>query len=239
MKQYRGNISQFQSMGTLDGPGLRYVVFMQGCTLHCAYCHNPETWSLQGDSYSVEEVMEKILRCKSYIIKNGGVTVSGGEALLQWEFVKELFTRLRKEGIHTALDTSGIGELNGEEELLEVTELVICDLKFNKKEDYKKYTKSDMGRVLEFLNLTQEKNVPLWIRHVVVPGITDKTEYIRDIVKIAKNFKNLEKIELLPFRKLCIPKYESMGIEFLLANIKECSPEKIKHLNEELRIVNN
>lgn len=223
MKEFKGKISQFQSMGTLDGPGVRYVVFMQGCTLRCVYCHNPETWSLEGEAYTVEQVMEKILRCKSYITKNGGVTVSGGEPLLQWEFVKELFLRLRQEGIHTALDTAGIGDLSGAKELLEYTDLVICDLKFNNKEDYLKYAKGDMEQVIGFLNLTREKNIPLWIRHVVVPGLTKSEEYIKEITNIANSFKNLEKLELLPFRKLCVPKYEAMGIEFPLIDTEECN----------------
>lgn len=230
MKQFKGKISQFQSMGTLDGPGVRYVVFMQGCTLRCVYCHNPETWSHEGETYTVEQVMEKILRCKSYITKNGGVTVSGGEPLLQWEFVKELFLRLRQEGIHTALDTAGIGDLSGAKELLEVTDLVICDLKFNSQQDYLGYAKGDMEQVLGFLRLTEEKNIPLWIRHVVVPGLTEGKEYIKEITDLAKSFSNLEKFELLPFRKLCVKKYEAMGIEFPLIDTEECGEEVIKVL---------
>ena len=223
-------ISQFQSMGTLDGPGLRYVVFMQGCPLRCIYCHNPETWAAEGQRYSVQEVMDKILRCKAYIVKGGGVTFSGGEPLLQWNFVKEVFRRLHAEGIHTALDTSGIGDLDGAKELLEWTDLVICDLKFSNEVHYKRYTNGDMRQVLAFLKLTEQMNVPLWIRHVVVPGLTSGADNIERIGQLARRFSNLEKIELLPFRKMCTSKYEMLGIPFPLADTEECSTEMLKAL---------
>lgn len=232
--ELKGKISQFQSMGTLDGPGLRYVVFMQGCSLRCVYCHNPETWSTEGTGYSVKDVTDRIIRCKEYISQGGGATFSGGEPLLQWRFVKEVFQRLRTEGIHTALDTSGIGDLAGAAELLSVTDLVLCDLKFSNEADYKKYTTGDMGEVLEFLKLTQKANVPLWIRHVVVPGLTDDSKNIEKIGKIARGFSNLEKIELLPFRKLCIAKYEALGVSFPLADTRECANEKLIQLQSML-----
>jgi pyruvate formate lyase activating enzyme len=232
--ELKGKITQFQSMGTLDGPGLRYVVFMQGCPLRCVYCHNPETWAAEGTSYSVKDVADRIIRCKAYISQGGGATFSGGEPLLQWRFVKEVFQRLRAEGIHTALDTSGIGDLTGAAELLSVTDLVLCDLKFSNEADYKKYTTGDMGEVLEFLRLTQKSKVPLWIRHVVVPGLTDNLPNIEKIGEIARGFSNLEKIELLPFKKLCIAKYEALGISFPLAHTRECGKEKIKQLQSML-----
>lgn len=227
MPMCKGIIKQFQSMGTLDGPGLRYVIFMQGCPLRCVYCHNPETWETNGQEYTVDDIMDRILRCKSYIWKNGGVTVSGGEPLMQSSFLIDLFRRLKKEGICTGLDTSGSILPKELDELLEFTDIVICDLKFSSKEDYIKYTGGDMDKVLKFLKMTEEKDIPLWIRHVVVPGITDSEENIRRIKKIAISFSNLEKIELLPFRKLCLPKYETMGLDFPLKETEECNNETI------------
>ena len=224
-----GQINQFQSLGAVDGPGLRYVVFMQGCPLRCIYCHNPETWSRDGgESYTVDEVLEKILRCRAYL--SGGVTVSGGEPLLQSPFVIELFSRLKQEGLHTALDTSAIGDTTCAEALLSVTDLVLCDLKFATAADYLKYTGGCLDQVLAFLSLTEKKRIPLWIRHVVVPGLTADPAYIGAIRRLAGRYSNLEKIELLPFRKLCTAKYEALGIPFPLAGTPECSRELLDPL---------
>lgn len=226
----KGKINSFQSMGAVDGPGIRYVVFMQGCPLRCAYCHNPETWSLDGAEYSVDEVFQKIMRAKPYFGKEGGVTISGGEPLLQWEFVSELFKKSQEAGIHTALDTSGIGEMNGAKELLKYTNLVLCDLKFSSEEEYRKYCNGSLHAVLSFLKLTDEMQIPLWIRHVVVPGLTDNQENLSHIFKMAEQYTNLCKLELLPFKKLCISKYEELGIPFPLADYRECSDAAIKNL---------
>lgn len=225
-----GKINQFQSMGAVDGPGLRYVVFMQGCPLRCVYCHNPETWPAEGPAYTVREVLNKILRCRLYIAHGGGVTVSGGEPLMQWPFVEELFKALRKEGIHTLLDTSGIGDFEGAKSLLHVTDMVICDLKFAAEDDYLKYTKGNLRQVLKFLKLTEEQAIPLWVRHVVVPGLTDNVESIKKVSTLAKRFSNLEKIELLPFKKACAKKYDELGICFPLSDIDECSDDAIERL---------
>lgn len=225
-----GRINSFQSMGAVDGPGIRAVVFMQGCPLRCVYCHNPDTWNLEGDEYSIEDVLQKVLRFRPYFGEKGGVTVSGGEPLLQWEFVSELFSRLRKEGIHTALDTSGIGNLEGAKEVLNHTDLVLCDLKFVAEKDYKQYCRGELKEVLSFLKLTEKMQIPLWIRHVVVPGLTDGKGQVQTIAKIAKQFSNLEKLELLPFKKLCITKYEALGIPFPLMESEECTDERINEL---------
>jgi len=211
----KGVIHSFQSLGTLDGPGLRYVVFMQGCPLRCINCHNPETWNLKGDQYDVEAVHTKIMRYEKYIRKNGGVTVSGGEPLLQWEFVAKLFSMLKKSGIHTALDTSGIGDSTGAKEVLKYTDLVLCDLKFSNQEEYSKNCKADIGDVLNFLKQTEKENIPLWIRHLIIPGINDAELSTNEVVRLAKGYKNLEKLEFLPFKKTCIPKYKELGLIFL------------------------
>lgn len=232
----KGRINSFQSMGAVDGPGVRFVVFMQGCPLRCAYCHNPETWSLDGgNAYSVDEVYQKILRFRPYFGDCGGVTVSGGEPLLQQEFISELFKRLQAEGIHTALDTSGIGSGvengTGTLEVLKYTNLVLCDLKFPTEEDYRKYSGGSLKQVLSFLGLTEQKQIPLWVRHVVVPGLTDSRKSIEGIAAIAHQYSNLSRLELLPFRKLCMPKYEALGISFPLADFNECPDSLISQLN--------
>lgn len=230
----KGIIHSFQSMGAVDGPGLRYVVFMQGCPLRCVYCHNPDTWEIgENDSrksYESGEVVKKALRFLPYFRNGGGVTVSGGEALLQWEFVAEFFEELQKRQIHTALDTSGIGDLKGAEAVLEHTSLVICDIKFPTEEQYAKYCGGSLKQVKRFLSLTERKKVPLWVRHVVVPGMTDSVENVSSVVSIAKEYSNLEKIELLPFRKLCLGKYQEMGIAFPLEDVPECEGERIEEL---------
>lgn len=231
-----GYIHSFQSLGAVDGPGLRFVVFMQGCPLRCGYCHNPDTWAFHENApdckcYTEKEVVEKILRYKSYI-KNGGVTVSGGEALMQPEFVAALFETLKKEGIHTALDTSGAGDLKKAENVLKYTDLVLADLKFSNENDYKQYCSASMDHVMGFLKLTEKMQIPLWIRHVVVPGLNDQRDSILKIVSLAKSFKNLEKIELLPFKKICMSKYEQMGIEFAFKDFEACTEEKIKELEQ-------
>lgn len=226
----KGRVHSFQSMGAVDGPGLRCVVFMQGCPLRCLYCHNPDTHSFDGgDEYTPKEMLRKILRFKSYI-KNGGVTVSGGEPLMQTEFVKELFTLLGENGIHTALDTSGIGDIEKAKELLTVTDLVLLDIKFLNKEDYLEYCKGDFDKVTEFLKLTERMDIPVWIRQVIVPGINDNEDSINALVEFLKDYKNIKKTELLPFRKLCIPKYENMGIPFPLADTPEMKQERIDEL---------
>lgn len=249
-----GVIHSFQSMGAVDGPGLRYLVFLQGCPLRCVYCHNPDTWAFDAPSalrVPAEQVVKQALRYRTYFKNGGGVTVSGGEALCQWEFVAELFERLHAEGIHTALDTSGIGGgLAGDGSLaggsdpagdgslrdcgarrvLEHTDLVICDIKFPTEELYREKCRGRLSEVLSFLKLTEEMNIPLWVRHVVVPELTDGEENVRKVKELAKQFKNLEKIELLPFRKLCMAKYEELGIEFPLKDTEECTEGKIREL---------
>jgi pyruvate formate lyase activating enzyme len=227
----KGRIHSFQSLGAVDGPGLRFVVFLQGCTLRCAYCHNPDTWDLVGGTESsVDEVVEKILRYKPYFAESVGVTVSGGEPLLQWEFVAELFQRLHREGVHTALDTAGIGDPEGARSVLLHTDLVLCDLKFSSAADYLRYCRGNRDAVMRFLRQTEELRVPLWIRHVVVPGLTDGEESILKISEEAVRFTNLQKLELLPFRKLCLSKYQAMRLEFPLESCEECTESAIRNL---------
>lgn len=226
-----GRIHSFQSLGTVDGPGVRFVVFLQGCNLRCAYCHNPDTWSLTaGAKFSLQTVLERIRRFKLYFGECGGVTVSGGEPLLQWEFVAELFKNLQEERIHTALDTSGTGNLKGANEVLKYTDLVLCDLKFSTAEEYNCYCRADMNKVLSFIKLTEKMQIPLWVRHVIVSGLNDNPARLQHIVKIANHFSNLQKLELLPFRKICSSKYEDLKIPFAFKDYEEFPDSKIDEL---------
>lgn len=220
MGEVKGVVNSFQSMGAVDGPGVRYVIFMQGCPLRCVYCHNPETWKTVGEEFTADDIVRRVLRYRHYFGDNGGVTVSGGEALLQAEFVTELFRELKKYNIHTCLDTSGciIGEKV--KALLDVTDLVICDLKFATEQKYKMYSGGSLDTVLLFMKECEKKKIPLWVRHVVVTGLTDSEDEVRRVKYMAQSFSNLEKFELLPFRKLCITKYNALGIRFPL----ECTP---------------
>lgn len=230
-----GNIHSIQSLGAVDGPGVRCVVFMQGCPLRCAYCHNPDTWSPEGGTpTTVDELARRVLRFRPYWKNGGGVTVSGGEPLLQADFVAEFFERLHQEGVHTALDTSGVGRLDAAERVLKNTDLVLCDIKFLTSEDYRRYCRADMANVEAFLSLTAEKNVPLWIRHVVVPGLTDAPEHLRRVKAKAQSYPNFEKLEFLPFHKLCMEKYERMGIEFPLKDVPGMTDNRLKELLAEI-----
>ncbi|MEG6523635.1 pyruvate formate-lyase-activating protein [Desulfotomaculum sp. 1211_IL3151] len=238
----KGRIHSFQSLGAVDGPGIRYVIFMQGCSLRCVYCHNPDTWTPSlGEAYDVNEVLTKILRYKPYFAGNGGVTVSGGEPLMQWQFVSELFQKLHEVGIHTCLDTAGIGDLDGAKNVLLHTDLVLCDLKFSNAIDYQLYCRGNLDHVLSFLRLTETMSVPLWIRHVVVPNLTDSEENIKKIHLLSAQFSNLQKLQLLPFKKICISKYDALGLNFPLRDYDECSDSQIQKLSEflsELQIAN-
>ena len=230
----KGRIHSLQSLGTVDGPGVRSVIFMQGCPLRCACCHNPDTWDFSGgEERSADELVERVARYKGYYGSNGGVTVSGGEPLMQTEFLTELFQKLKKNGLHTALDTSGC-LLNGEvKELLRYTDLVLLDFKYMNADDYLEYTKMEMARAVEFLDYLESINKQTWIRYVVIPTLNDNDESVKKIFDIKEKYSCIEKIELLPFRKLCLEKYENMGIEFPLKSIPEAKESFIDELYRE------
>ena len=215
----KGRIHSFLSMGAVDGPGLRYVVFLQGCPLRCACCHNPDTSNAAGGTeYTV-----------------GGVTVTGGEPLAQPVFTAALLKALRAEGYHTALDTSGAGALAAAREVLAHTDLVLADLKFSSEEGYRAHTGGSLAHTLDFLALTQELDVPLWVRHVVIPGLTDGEAHIRALARMAGQFHNLQKVELLGFRKLCLEKYGAMGVPFPLADTPEMDAAALCRLEDAVR----
>lgn len=235
MHGINGKIHSFQSLGAVDGPGVRFVVFMQGCPYSCPYCHNPDTRPFSGgEEYTVEQLVQKALRYKTYFGKKGGVTVSGGEPLAQAEFVAQLFKALHEAGINTALDTAGYKLTPAVKEVLRHTDTVLCDIKFPTDELYKKHISTSIDTVLDFLQECNKVQADVVIRHVVVPGITDSTENIAQVAKLAQEAHRLKKIELLPFKKLCAEKYRQLGLEFVYGDIPECTQEKIRELNEYL-----
>ena len=232
-----GYIHSIQSLGAVDGPGLRCIVFMQGCPLRCVYCHNPDTWTFRGgEAVEADQLVKRLLRYRPYFGKSGGVTVSGGEPLMQAEFIAELFRLLHEENIHTAVDTAGAALTPSVEKLLTSCDLVLADLKFSNDEDYKRYAGSSLKTVTDFLNRCEELNIPLWIRHVVVPGLNDNAADISKIQSMAQSYKNLEKIEWLPFHRLGLEKYQEMKINYPLKDTPNLNQEQLDALICEINV---
>ena len=226
-----GRVHSFQSLGTVDGPGIRAVVFMQGCPLRCACCHNPDTWDFsKGTEITVEALIDKIERLRHYFGETGGVTVSGGEPLLQSEFVAELFFECHKRGINTALDTSGCVYNEKVERLLDLVDLVILDYKYTNSCDYEKYVGMKQEDVDLFLEKLEQKQKNVWIRQVIIPTLNDTEESVLKLFELEKKYSCVKKIELLPFRKLCLEKYSAQGLEFKLKDVCEASRELVEKL---------
>lgn len=230
-----GRIHSLESFGTVDGPGVRYVVFCQGCPMRCAYCHNPDTWSTKGGKIRTPEyIIEQYKRNEAFYANGGGLTVSGGEPLLQTDFLIDLFTLAKKENIHTCIDTSGITykENNTEyikklDKLMEVTDLVMLDIKHIDPEKHLKLTGQPNDGILAFAQYLDRKNVPIWIRHVVVPGITDDEKSLFDLGYYIGSLKNLQALDALPYHNMAIPKYENLGIEYKLKDVPPMDKLKV------------
>lgn len=223
MENLYGNIHSIESFGTVDGPGVRLVVFMQGCPMRCQYCHNPDTWGYkENKKVTVEEILQKYESIKEFL-KNGGITVTGGEPLSQIEFVTELFKKAQEKNIHTALDTSGIlfnrENIEKVDELLKYTNLVMLDIKHIDDEEHKKLTKHSNKNILEFAKYLSEKEIPIWIRHVVVPTVTDKEEYLKELGKFIADLKSLKALDVLPYHNMAVPKYENLGVNYPLKDL--------------------
>ncbi len=230
-----GRIHSLESCGTVDGPGIRFVVFMQGCVLRCQFCHNPDTWdTAKGMEYTPEQLMNEIRKYKSYMdFSGGGVTFTGGEPLLQQEFVLEVSKLCKKEGISVALDTSGFIWNNVVKEVLAYTDIVLLDIKNYNPVVYKEVTGVALAPTLKFLDYLKEKNINTWVRYVLVPGLTDNTDSIRELSEHLGGFPNVSKIELLGFHKMGEYKWKELGMDYKLADTKEPSRE----LLEEVKII--
>lgn len=220
-----GRVSSLYSGGTADGPGVRMVVFFSGCPLRCGYCHNPETWQ-SGNTMEEGELLDKILSCKPYFGSRGGVTFSGGEPLMQPEFLLRMIELCRKHGINTCVDTAGSILKEGQKKALRAADLVILDLKFNDNEQYCLYTGGDFDTPFNTLRYLDEIGKQTWVRRVVVPGLNDSDEDVGKLNDLA-GFSCVSKIQLLPFKKLCREKYQNLGIPFAFEKYDEASEELI------------
>lgn len=225
-----GFIHSIETMGLLDGPGIRFVVFMQGCYLRCLFCHNPDTWRENcGVAMTPNELVEKIERYKPYFEKEGGVTFSGGEPLVQSQFLLDCLKLCKKRNIHTCIDTAGVGgSLN--EEILKYTDLVLFDIKAYKEEDYKKMVGRTIHESLKFLQLCQKLNKKMWIRQVIVPGMNDTEEYVKGLADFIRPLSNIEKIEFLPYELLGVHKYKELNLPYRLQGIPAMEKERCNHL---------
>ncbi|MDO4496916.1 MAG: pyruvate formate-lyase-activating protein [Bacteroidales bacterium] len=232
----KAKIHSLESFGTVDGPGIRFVAFMQGCPLRCQFCHNPDTWDPQGNSQyemTPEELLSEVLKYKNFI-KSGGVTVSGGEPLMHASFVKEFFTLCKKEGIHTCLDTSGAYCNDAAMELLKVTDMVLLDIKTMDPELYPILTGQKQDNNLRFLEELEAQNIPTWIRHVVVPGLTDNDLWLTRLGEHVSKFQCVEKIEILPYHTLGTFKYENLKIKYPLEGVSPLPQERAKEIRQML-----
>lgn len=234
----KAHIHSFESLGAVDGPGVRFVIFMQGCSLRCKYCQNRDTWDLYGGTeYSVDEILEKVLRNKNYFGSNGGVTVSGGEPLLQAKFLIELFTKLKEYNIHTCIDTSGSFDLSYDiKELINLTDLFLLDIKCINDEKCLELTGVSNKKELEFAKYLSNNNKPLWIRQVLVPGITDDEQDLLKLKEFIYTLKTVEKVEVLPYHDLGKFKWEQLGCEYPLEGCRIANNKDVKRAKEILEI---
>lgn len=230
-----GKISDIETMGSADGPGVRLVVFLSGCKLRCLYCHNPETWLMKNFKREItsEEVLKNYNKYKVYYGETGGVTFSGGEPLLQSEFVLETTKLLKENGVHVAIDTAGVGE--DYDEILNLVDLVILDIKAVEPDEYKMITGRDMSDFNEFLDKCQKLNKKLWLRQVIVPNINDDEAHVLKLKEFASKIKNVERIELLPYHSMAASKYKDLGLEYRLDKTPNMDKEKCKNLESLLK----
>ena len=238
-----GRVHSIESFGLVDGPGVRSVVFLKGCNLRCRYCHNPDTWTKEGgEEWEAESLFQKLYRFKPYWKNKGGITVSGGEAMLQMEFVTELFSIAKEHGVHTALDTSGgpfcmePDYLESFQKLMDVTDLFILDMKEMDPERHKALTGQDNRNILEFARYLSAHKKPMWIRHVLVPGLTDSRESLEALYNFLRELKSVERVEILPYHTMGVHKWEALGIPYSLKNVLPPTEEEVRRAEEILRI---
>lgn len=235
-KSVIGKINSIQTLGTVDGPGVRFVVFTQGCNLRCGCCHNPDTWDISGgQEYSASDLADKAEHYREYFGKDGGVTLSGGEPLLQPEFATEFFKFCKSRNINTCLDTSGSILNDKVKELLRQTDLVLLDIKYTNDEDYKKYVGCSLSAPIEFLEYLKSQNIPVILRQVIIPTLNDNDENIIKLSELKKKYPNIIKTELLGFKKLCQVKYDKLGIKFPFCDLPTPSASDIERLYKKLK----
>lgn len=237
--RYYAKIHSVESFGTVDGPGIRFVLFLQGCHLQCKYCHNRDTWDINGGQYkSIDEILEKIKKYKNYIMfSGGGVTVTGGEPLLQVKFLIELFKKLKEEKIHTCIDTSGMVILTEDiKELLNYTDLVLLDIKHIDDEKCKRLVGTSNKRELEFARYLSENNIKMWIRQVLVPGYTDEEKDLIKLKEFISTLKTVEKVQILPYHSMGKYKWEKLGIKYELQDVRDATQEDIQKAKKILDI---
>lgn len=231
----QGRIHSLESFGTVDGPGTRFVVFVQGCPMRCAYCHNPDTWEMNGGTLmEPEEIFEQYKRNQDFY-KNGGITVTGGEPLMQVDFLIDLFTIAKENNVHTCIDSSGIAyktNANPEwlaklDKLMTLTDLVMLDIKHIDPEKHKELTSQPNEGILAFAEYLDEKNVDMWIRHVVVPGLTDDDQYLYQLGYFIGKLKNMKALDVLPYHTMGKPKYEKLGMEYKLKDVEPMDKNKL------------
>ena len=229
MTDILGNIHSIETCGTVDGPGIRFVVFLQGCPMRCLYCHNPDSWDVKiNKQMSVDEILTQYESIKEFC--KGGITVTGGEPLMQTEFVTELFKYSKEKNVHTALDTSGIlfnpQDTTKINELLKYTDLVLLDIKHIDEKEHINLTTCSNKNILSFAKYLSDIKKPVWIRHVVVPGINDKPEYLTKLGAFIGKLNNVKALDVLPYHNMAIPKYEKLGIEYKLKNIEPLTKDE-------------
>lgn len=246
----KGYVHSTESFGTVDGPGTRFVVFVQGCPMRCLYCHNPDTWEMNtGNQMDTDDIVQAYERNKMFYT-TGGVTVTGGEPLMQVDFVTELFSKLKQKGVHTCLDTSGIAYNENNtafteklDKLMEVTDLIMLDIKHIDPEKHQKLCSQPNEQILKFAEYTAKKQVPLWIRHVVVPGITDDPTDLYNLGYFIGGLSNLKALDVLPYHTMGKPKYEKLNMEYPLKDVpamdKNTALELKKHILEGIKAKRN
>ena len=233
--KYYAKVHSTESFGTVDGPGIRFVLFLQGCHLQCKYCHNRDTWDINGGQYkSVDDILEKIKRYKNYmILSGGGVTVTGGEPLLQVKFLIELFKRLKEEGFTTCIDTSGMVAITDDiKKVLEYTDLVLLDIKHIDDEKCKKLVGVSNKRELEFAEYLSQNNIKMWIRQVLLPGYTDDEQDLLKLKEFIKSLKTVEKVQILPYHSMGKYKWEKLGVKYELENVREANQDDVDRVKK-------
>ncbi len=236
--KYYAKVHSIESFGTVDGPGIRFVLFLQGCHLQCKYCHNRDTWDMNGGEYkSLDDIFEKIMKYKNYIYPNGGVTVTGGEPLLQVKFLIELFEKLKKENIHTCVDTSGMVALTDDiKKLLSLTDLVLLDIKHIDSEKCKNLIGFNNERELAFARYLSDNNIHMWIRQVLVPGYTDDEQDLLKLKDFISSLNTVDKVEILPYHDMGRYKWEKLGLKYELDGVRVANDDDVKRAKNLLGI---